>query len=438
MGNTIKKKNSDRLSGQQKPYFASYETTMKREKELLSQKIEVRYRSFFENIEQAYFEIDKSGNLTFFNDYLCEMLGYSNDELAGKNFIQFLDKESSEKVIPAFDEIFETGKPKNGFTFQIVRKDGRKRQIGTSICLNMDSMNQKTGFRGIARDISERKNHEEQLNQTRRLESIGQLAAGIAHEINTPVQYIGDNIQFLKDAYNDITDLLKKVLSFVEISKAGSIDESIANEVDRLIIDTDADYLLDEVPKAIEQSIEGLKRVSGIVSAIKQFCHPGIEEKRLADINKSIENVIIVTRNEWKYIADVISDLDKTLPPVPCILGEINQVVLNLIINAVHAIESAGFHERKQKGIIKISTSHDDSFVEIRVSDTGTGIPEDIRNKIFDPFFTTKEVGKGSGQGLAISHSLIVNNHGGTLEFETEEGKGTEMIVRLPLGGDDE
>ncbi|MBN2418194.1 MAG: ATP-binding protein [Deltaproteobacteria bacterium] len=278
----------------------------------------------------------------------------------------------------------------------------------------------------------------DRLNQASRMESIGQLAAGIAHEINTPIQYIGDNIQFLKDACNDIAGLLQKAVLFVETAKPGSIDESAVDEIRKIKKDIDAEYLINEIPRAIGQSIEGLQRVSVIVSAIKQFCHPGSEEKQAVDINKAIENVITVTRNKWKYAADVITDLDKTLPHVFCIPGEINQVVLNLIINAVHAIEGAAGLGKKEKGTIKVTTTHDGSIAEIRVSDSGTGIPESIRPRIFDPFFTTKEVGKGTGQGLSISYSIIVNNHGGTLDFETEENKGTTMIIRLPLRGEHE
>ena len=415
--------------------LSSCENALKQQRESLSRKIEDRYRSFFENIEQAYFEIDKAGNFSFFNDHLCEMLGYAKDELTGKNLMQFLDKESAGSVKIAFKEIFETDRPKNGFVFQIVRKDGLKRQIGASICLNMDTMNKKTGFKGIARDISERKFNEDQLSQNRRMESIGQLAAGIAHEINTPIQYIGDNIQFLKDSCEDITNLLKKSLSFVQVAKTGSIEGFAIDEIENLIIDTDSDYLLEEVPKAIGQSIEGLQHVADIVSAMKQFCHPGIEEKQVADLNNSIKNVITVARNEWKYVADIITDLDETLPPVPCILGEINQVMLNLIINATHAVKDA-VGKGELKGTIKVATSHNDSWAEIRVSDSGTGIPKEVRPKIFDPFFTTKEVGTGTGQGLAISYSIVVNNHGGTLDFETEEDKGTTMIVRLPMRSD--
>ena len=366
------------------------------------------------------------------------MLGCTKDELRGNNLMRFLDKEESMRVRKAFREIFETDKAKSGLVFQVVRKDGLKRQIGTSVCLNVDMLNRKIGFQAIARDISQRKNHEDQLNQTRRLESIGQLAAGIAHEINTPVQYISDNIQFLKDSFKDVLALIDSALSVVRGAKTAPIEDSAIAEIEKMMMDTDSDYIIDEIPRAIEQSITGLQRVSKIVSAMKQFCHPGIEEKQASDINKAVENVITVTRNEWKYVADVITELDETLPLVPCLPGEINQVILNLIINAIDAIKDVIGQRENEKGTIRIRTSHKDSWAEVRISDSGTGIPQEIRSKIFDPFFTSKDVGKGTGQGLAISHSMVVNNHGGTLGFETESGRGTTMIVRLPLRGNNE
>jgi PAS domain S-box-containing protein len=438
MENEISEENIGRDNIQNGDVLSSGKNGLNQQDKVLSPKIEDRYRSFFETIEQAYFEIDKSGGFSFFNDHLSKMLGCSNEELAGKKFTQFLDKDDDARVKAVFKEIFETDRPKSGLVFKIIRKDGSKRQIGASICLDIDRMNQKIGFKGIARDISERVNCEDHFNHNRRMESIGQLASGIAHEINTPIQYIGDNIHFTKYSFRDLAALLKKTLSFVQIAKTGSIEESVVEEIETMLKDIDADYLLEEVPKAIEQSIEGLFHVSEIVSAMKQFCHPGIEEKKAADLNTAIKNVITVARNEWKYVADVTTEFDTNLPPVSCRLGEINQVVLNLIINAVHAINDVVGQNNGEKGTIKVTTSHDTSWAEIRVSDSGTGIPEDIRSRVFDPFFTTKEVGKGTGQGLALSHSLIVNNHSGTLNFETEIGKGTTMIVRLPLRSNDE
>lgn len=279
---------------------------------------------------------------------------------------------------------------------------------------------------------------EDKLNQTRRLESIGQLAAGIAHEINTPIQYIGDNIQFLKDSFKDIELLLQGYSILLKEAKADSISESTISDIENIKGDTDSDYIIEEIPKAIDQSLEGVRHVSKIVTGMKQFCHPGIEEKIETDLNTSIKNIITVARNEWKYVADIVTDFDPTLPPVPCIQGEISQVILNLIINAAHAIKDVVAQRAGEKGSIRVSTSYDDSWAEVRISDSGTGIPETVRSRIFDPFFTTKEVGKGTGQGLAISHAVVVKTHGGSLDFETEIGKGTTMIVRLPLRVDNE
>ena len=406
--------------------------------ELMFQEIDEKYFSFFESIEQGYYETDISGNVTFFNDFVCKILGYSREELTGKNFTQFLDREDSGRVIKAFRHVLTKEKPEIGLVFQVVRKDGVKRQVGTSVCLIKDMRNKRTGFRGIARDISERKNLENQLKQSQKMESIGQLAAGIAHEINTPIQYIGDNVRFLKDSYRDIELILNAYRSLVKTANSGLDMKPAILGIESAIKNTELDYLRKEIPRAIDQSLEGLKHVSEIVSAMKQFCHPGIEEKKATDINYLIQNVITVTRNEWKYVADVVTDFDPWLPLVPCLAGEINQVILNLIINAAHAIEDVLTEGSGEKGTIKVSTHYDNSWVEIRVSDTGRGIPKDIRSRIFDPFYTTKEVGRGSGQGLAISHSVIVNKHGGTIWFETEIGKGTTMIVRMPMEMKDE
>ena len=194
----------------------------------------------------------------------------------------------------------------------------------------------------------------------------------------------------------------------------------------------DADYLEEEIPKALQQSLDGMKRVATIVKAMKEFSHPGVGEKVKVDLNRAIETTIIVTKNAWKYVADVQTELSPDLPPVPCLPDAINQVILNLIVNAAQAIGEKPGEESGEKGTITITTRDAGAQVEIRVKDTGPGIPEEIRDRIFNPFFTTKEVGKGTGQGLAIAHDTVVNKHGGMLTFETETGKGTTFIVRLP------
>jgi signal transduction histidine kinase len=197
----------------------------------------------------------------------------------------------------------------------------------------------------------------------------------------------------------------------------------------------DSGYLLEEIPKAIEQTLEGVTRVSRLVGAMKEFSHPGTKEKIPLDLNHAIENTITVARNEWKYVADLETEFDPLLPLISCQPGEFNQVTLNLIVNAAHAIADVVGKGGSTKGKIKIQTRDSTEWVEIRIQDTGSGIPEKVRARVFDPFFTTKEIGKGTGQGLAIARSVIVDKHGGTIHFETEEGKGTTFIVRLPHDG---
>jgi signal transduction histidine kinase len=201
----------------------------------------------------------------------------------------------------------------------------------------------------------------------------------------------------------------------------------------RTLAEVDLEFMKEEIPKALKQSLDGANRVSNIVRAMKDFSHPGTEEKKPIDLNRAIESTTIIARNEWKYVADMVTDLDPALPLVPCQVGEINQVMLNLLINGAHTINDVISQTEVEKGKITISTRVKGEWVEVRVADTGTGISEAVRDKIFDPFFTTKEVGKGTGQGLAIAHNFIVNKHGGTLTFETELSKGTTFVIRLPL-----
>jgi signal transduction histidine kinase len=221
--------------------------------------------------------------------------------------------------------------------------------------------------------------------------------------------------------------------SLLAAAKAGTIPpEQVAN-IEAALVSRDIEYLFAQIPAAIQETLEGVDRVSKIVRAMKEFSHPGGKEKSAADLNKAIEGTTVVARNEWKYVADLKLDLDPELPLVPCFLGEFNQVVLNLIVNAAHAIGDVVKKNPGTMGVITIQTRRDGDHVAMRVSDTGTGIAEANRGKIFEPFFTTKDVGKGTGQGLALIYNSIVKKHGGTASFETEMGKGTTFIIRLPI-----
>jgi signal transduction histidine kinase len=257
---------------------------------------------------------------------------------------------------------------------------------------------------------------------------VGQLAAGIAHEINTPTQYVGDNLRFLQESFGALSAVL---VAYREMARPTD-----AARADRLWSEHDTDYLVEEIPRATAQALDGVGRVADIVRAMKDFSHPGSDEPVPADLNRAIINTVEISRNEWKYVADLQLDLQPDLPPVPCLLGEIQQVVLNLVVNAAHAIAEAEA-DSGRKGTIVVTTRAVEETVEMRVQDSGTGIPESARPRIFEPFFTTKPVGRGTGQGLAISRDVVVRKHRGSITFETEAGRGTTFTVRLPLHPDD-
>ncbi|MFH1933344.1 MAG: ATP-binding protein [Pseudomonadota bacterium] len=301
----------------------------------------------------------------------------------------------------------------NRRTFMTVGHFGCRRKVHTEI-----------------EDLIVQKTLENQLVQVQKLESIGQLAAGIAHEINTPTQYVGDNTRFLRHAFNDLSELLGKYGELIEAIKSGTVEDDFIREILKKAEEADVEYLKNEIPTAIQQTLEGIERIAKIVLAMKDFLQPGIAEKTAIDINKTIENTIILARNEWNYVAELVTDFDLSLPLVPCLPGEFKQVILNMIINAAQAIADNMDDGTTGKGTITVSTSSDGDWVEIQISDTGAGIPKAFRTRIFDPFFTTREA---TGQGLAISHSIIVQKHGGTLTFDTEVGKGTTFTIRLPI-----
>ncbi|HXK18762.1 MAG TPA: ATP-binding protein, partial [Polyangiaceae bacterium] len=287
----------------------------------------------------------------------------------------------------------------------------------------------------IVRDVTEQRGLEERLLQSQKLGAIGQLAAGVAHEINTPMQFIGDNLHFARTAIADLLTLIGMLRATVEGAIQAPPSEGKLAELAQAEIELDFEYTRDALPTAIERSLTGVERVTKNVRAMKSFAHPDGDRLTPTDLKGLIESTVMVATNEWKYVADVDLELDAELPPVPCIGGELNQVVLNLIVNASHAIADV-VGDSGNKGKISISAARDATHAVIRVKDTGTGIPEHARAKVFDPFFTTKEVGKGTGQGLAMAYNCVVKRHKGSIDFETELGAGTTFVIRLPLEAD--
>ncbi len=311
---------------------------------------------------------------------------------------------------------------------------GKPRFLGLHIQRMVPQNGEQPGLILTGADITERKQLEEQLRQAQKLEAIGQLAAGIAHEINTPTQYVGDNIRFLQDSWAMIAQVIDtcRRMHGEASNRTGTISPELLTVFGELLEKADIDYQLQEIPRAIEQSLDGLQRVATIVRAVKEFSHPGSEEKRDVDLNKALQSTATVANNEWKYVAELVLDLAEGLPLVPCLAGELNQVFLNLIINAAHAI-AAVVKDSVRKGTITITTRRDQQWVEVSIRDTGCGIPQEIKSRVFEPFFTTKPVGQGTGQGLALAHSVVVTRHQGKLWFESAAAEGTTFFVRLPL-----
>jgi PAS domain S-box-containing protein len=418
------------------------------------------------NATDSAFLMNSDGMVISTTESAAQKLGKRGDELVGVCTFDLFPSDVAQGRKARFDEVVRSGKPvrfedqvgeaffDNSFhpifdaqgkveRVAVFAHDITERKRAEKILReDHDQLEKRVQERTIKleaanlaleQEITERKLLESQLVQEQKLASIGQLAAGIAHEINTPIQYVGDNTRFFQDSFNDIFHVLEKYHRLLEATKTGTVSQGMVAEVGNALEEADVGYLIEEIPSAIRHSLEGIDRVTKIVQAMRAFSHPGVSEKTPIDLNKAIESTITVARNEWKYVAEMETHFDPDLPLVSGLLDEFNQVILNIILNAAHAIADIVGDGSNGKGTITIGTHRENDWAEIRISDTGTGIPEEIRLKVFDPFFTTKEVGKGTGQGLAIAHNVVVEKHGWTIAFETEVGKGTTFIIRLPI-----
>jgi signal transduction histidine kinase len=286
--------------------------------------------------------------------------------------------------------------------------------------------------RRVEQRTQERERVEGELRIAQKLEAVGRLASGVAHEINTPVQFINDSVQFVRVALTDMTVVIAKLRAANRAVLAGAPSQEAAVEALEAEDDAELEYVLDQGPKALDRAIDGLDQVASIVRSMKAFAHPDAEEMLPVDLNRAIESTLVMARNEYKYVADAATDFGE-IPLVTCYAGEINQAVLNILVNAGHAIADV-VGTSGVRGRITVTTRRDGAHVIIAIADTGTGIPEDIRSRIFDPFFTTKEVGRGTGQGLAMVHS-IVEKHAGSLNVHSVVGQGTTFEIRLPIEG---
>ena len=319
-----------------------------------------------------------------------------------------------------------------GESNETVGKTSEGTEIPLEFVISEFSANGITAYSGIVRDLSRRKQLEGKLAQAQKLESVGQLASGIAHELNTPIQFVDNNTRFLKDAFASIRQIFNQYEQLLQDAENDPELNQLADEIRQTYRQIDLAFLIEEIPLAIDQTLEGTQSVSRIVKAMKGFAHPGSDNFQEVDLNQALESTLIVSKSEWKYCAELVTQFAPNLPRVRCLPSELNQVFLNLIINAVHAMEDKKSGSAEVKGTLTVATDFNDTHVAIEISDTGTGIPTKIQDRIFDPFFTTKGVGKGTGQGLAISYGIVVGMHKGSISFRSVENMGTTFRVELP------
>jgi two-component system sensor histidine kinase TtrS len=402
------------------------------------------FKETLDRINDCVFMFDPStGQIKYANQGTLIQTGYSYSELLTMTMPDILANADQEQ----FQMIISSLRKHPGESFFLTTSHICKDGTIIPVEIFLQYVEQESGraiFVAIAHDINKRLAEEQEKEQlqarllhTQKLESVGQLAAGIAHEINTPVQYVGTNVEFLDDAFTDLAGLINRFLDLLDYLEQHDLAPDNTHQCRTMLDETDWPYLREEIPTAIAQSRDGIARVTSIVRAMKEFSHPGTREMAPADLNRLLETTITIARNEWKYAAEMETELDPDLRQVPCLCDEMGQVFLNLIINASHAIaERFGDRPEGEKGTIRIATRGREDMVEIRISDDGAGIPDEIRKRIFDPFFTTKEVGKGTGQGLAIARDVIVNKHSGSIEVESVAGNGTTFIITLPLNNE--
>jgi PAS domain S-box-containing protein len=394
--------------------------------ELTAQRLELaRYAVIRSSTDDSIISMALDGTITDWNPGAEQMYGYSREEMLGQP-VTILGPAESPDILEAIAEA--VAGPSASFETVHLRKDGSAVQVSVILARTCDPAGAASGVVGIARDIGERKAREAEFHQESKLESLGRLSAGLAHEINSPIQFVGDNARFLEEAYEELIRVVEVYRGLLDTSNPiGWMERQ--ERVREAEAGIDFDYLQKEIPSAVEQTLEGIERVSTIVRAMKTFSHPGNKEQVPADLNEALAATITVTRHQISEVADLSLDL-AVLPPVRCNIAELNQVFLNLIVNAADAIEETG-----RRGVITVATVADGDDVVVRISDTGCGIPEDVRPKIFDPFFTTKDVGRGSGQGLPLVRGVVQDGHAGSLTVESAAGQGTTFMVRLPING---
>jgi PAS domain S-box-containing protein len=379
--------------------------------------------------------------MTLLSDKAADLTGYEREQiLAGEPaWLEIVHEDDRKRYVETFDRCRQQGQPVE-LGYRIVTKDGNTRQVFDTAEPVIDGEGNATAIVGTVADVTDHSNAMRELERSQLLQNLGKLVAGIAHEINTPIQFIGDNMTFLSDSFQEALGLLEQYRQLVDaLVKDDLEDKPWREQIEKILAAqaaTDLDFITAEAPLAVEQSLEGVRRVATIVAAMRDFSH--IDERRMApaDLNKAMQNTLVILRNEIKYVADVRTDLDQNLPMVVCCVDDINQVFLNLLINATHSIEDAIAEPGGKRGVITVTTTAEGDNVIISIADTGTGISPEVQARMFEPFFTTKSANKkGTGQGLSAAKRIVEDKHKGSLDCETEPGCGTTFTVRLAIDG---
>jgi PAS domain S-box-containing protein len=370
-----------------------------------------------DQMRSLVFSLDPDGRVVEWNSGAERALGVSRADAVGCELGELPIRWDPSVLIAGLAHARSSGHDVDLDPIGLLREDGLSGQIGLTVSLMPQAEDVPQMWLVIGADITKKLQVETELRHSQKMRAIGQLAAGIAHEINTPAQFIGDNLRFLRE---EIGNVLEAAAARGAALRAAGIADPCEG--------TDLDYLRQEASAALDQSLDGISRVAKIVRAMKNVSHPNESLEASIDLHEVLETALTVSHNEWKLVASIEKRYAPDLPAVKGIQTDLIQIILNLVINACHAIADA----KRAQGVVGVTTSASDAHVELRISDNGTGMSDDVRARIFEPFFTTKDVGRGTGQGLAIVYDLVVAKHGGTIDVESELGAGSTFVVRLP------
>jgi PAS domain S-box-containing protein len=393
---------------------------------------QAQFERLLTSIPSVLIGIDEEGRVIHWNEWASNVFGISAGETLWRPFLesgigwdweQFLsrvDPSAPGEWLHRLDDV------------EVNSITGRRSYLTVFVCSLSGAGGAASGYLVFGTDVTERRALENRLVQAKKLQAVGRLAAGMAHEINTPIQFVDSNLVFAADSVRSMSDALFAFGRLLEAARTGAVNPALVEDVTRTVAACDLEYILEEAPRALADARDGTARVAEIVRAMQQSSQDSLVDRSEIDLNDLVERTAIVSRHEWQKTATLSTHFDSRLPPVPAAPGELAEALSALLSNAAHAVADAG---RSGSGEIRVSTRLADQWAEVRVEDNGCGIPSGIRERVFDPFFTTRIVGQGTGQGLTVARATVVERHGGVIEFESEVGVGTVFVVRLPLAG---